>query len=534
MGSGKTSIGAKLSRYLRRQFVDSDMYIERMVGKSVKDIFASEGEEKFREYEALALQEIFSRPNQVVSLGGGAIVDPKNRALVRASSNLVTLLADLEKIKERIIGKGFRPLVDQVEDPVQALKDLWEKRKDIYLDSDFQVDTSSKSIDEIVREIIANLNLETIAYERLNLAINSNMHEYDIVFGDLNNINLKNLDIGKKILIVTQEGIPDIYLNRVQNSLNSQYKVFTLILPNGEKHKNFFSYQLIVQKLLTHKFERKDTVLALGGGVVGDLAGFAAATYYRGISFVQVPTTLLSMIDSSVGGKTGLNVPEGKNLIGAFYQPDLVQIDVTNLETLPEREFKSGLGELIKYALLGSQWDSLLTKEETFLEFIERNADLIKSHDQEIMQKLIRHCLIIKSHLVINDERENALRALLNLGHTFGHAIEEVTRYDRFSHGEAVGIGLVCACYLSNKINMLNPRLTEQLIKVMRDFDLEYQVPGDLDLDDLIEAMSRDKKMEAGKLKFILPKDRLGHAIVVKAIDNKLVKAALRSNQANG
>ena len=393
----------------------------------------------------------------------------------------------------------------------------------------------NRNVDGIAKHIISQLGLEEIAYGRLNVAIPRNERSYDILFDDLLKIHtsLKRLNLGRKVLILSQAGIPEQFLNRLKSALQYHYEIHTLVLDNGEKNKNFFSYQLIVQNLLNHKFERKDTIMALGGGVIGDMGGFAAATYYRGINYIQVPTTLLSMIDSSVGGKTGINVPEGKNLVGAFYQPKLVYIDVAHLETLPDKEFKSGLGELIKYALLGKQWDSLIVDDEddTFFDFLDRNHEAIKDRDPEILNKIIRHCLQIKANIVINDEREAGVRMHLNLGHTFGHALEEVTNFERYSHGEAVAIGIVCACYLSEQIDIFSHIHTNKVIELMKSFDMDYQIPEDIDLNALMESMKHDKKIEQGQLKFILPRERIGSISTIKDIAPKLVKKALRRNQ---
>ena len=536
MGAGKSSVGSKLAKYLRRKFIDLDSFIEKKHGKTIKEIFESEGEETFRNYERAAIQDVLSNNNLVVALGGGAIVNEENRKLVRSRSKLITLLADIETISQRVEHKTHRPLLKGTNQK-DTLVELWESRKDIYMDTDLQICTMDKNVDQFAKSIISELGFEEIAYGRLNVEIPRNSRSYDILFDDLLKIhpNLKRLKLGRKVLILSQSGIPEQFLNRLKSALQYHYEIHTLTLDDGEKNKNFFSYQLIMQNLLSHKFERKDTIISLGGGVVGDLGGFAAATYYRGINYVQVPTTLLSMIDSSVGGKTGINVPEGKNLIGAFYQPNLVFIDVAHLETLPEKEFKSGLGELIKYALLGRQWDSLIIEDEndTFFDFIDRNHQAIKDRDPEILGQIIRHCLQIKANIVINDERESGVRMHLNLGHTVGHALEEVTNFERYSHGEAVAIGIVCACYLSEQIDIFSHLHTNKVIELMKSFDMDYQIPEDIDLNALMESMKRDKKVEQGQLKFILPRERIGSISTIKDIAPKLVKKALKRNQKN-
>lgn len=531
MGAGKSSVGSKLAKYLRRKFIDLDSYIEKQEGRTVKEIFESEGEAYFRMLEKRALNEVFSNNNLVVALGGGSIVDPANRDLIRKRAKLITLLADIETISQRVEHKTHRPLLKGMEQQ-ETLTKLWEARKEAYMDTDLQICTQNKSVDALAKIIISELGLDEIAYGRLNVEIPRSPHSYDILFDDLVKINLKKLNIGKKILILSQSGVPEQYLNRLKSVLNSHYEVHSLVLEDGEKNKDFFNYQIIVQNLLSHKFERKDTLIALGGGVVGDMGGFAASTYFRGINYVQIPTTLLSMIDSSVGGKTGINVPEGKNLVGSFYQPNLVFIDVAHLETLPEKEFKSGLGELIKYAILGYQWDSLIVDEDdSFFNFIDRHHKAILERDPEILTKIIKHCLIIKTNIVVNDERESGIRMHLNLGHTFGHAIEEVTNYKRYSHGEAVAIGIICSCYLAEQIDIFSPILTNKIIELMKSFGMDYQLPEDIDINELLASMKHDKKVEQGQLKFILPRERIGSVSTIKDIAPKLVKKALKRNQ---
>jgi 3-dehydroquinate synthase len=532
MGAGKSSVGSKLAKYLRRKFIDLDSYIEKQEGRTVKEIFEVEGETYFRAVEKRALNEVFSNNNLVIALGGGSIVDTNNRDLIRKRSKLITLLADIDTISDRVEHKTHRPLLKGT-DQKETLINLWESRKDAYMDTDLQVSTQNRSVDGIAKFIISELNLEEIAYGRLNVEIPRSSRSYDILFDDLLKINLKKLDLGRKVLILSQVGVPDQYLNRLKSVLAHHFEVHSLILEDGEKNKDFFNYQIIVQNLLSHKFERKDTVITLGGGVIGDMGGFAASTYHRGINYVQIPTTLLSMIDSSVGGKTGVNVPEGKNLVGSFYQPNLVFIDVAHLETLPDKEFKSGLGELIKYALLGHQWDSLIVEDEddSFFNYIDRNHKAIMSRDPETLSKIIRHCLQIKTNIVINDERESGIRMHLNLGHTFGHALEEATNYERYSHGEAVAIGIICSCYLAEQIDIFSPILTNKVIELMKSFDMEYQIPEDIDINDLIIAMKHDKKVEQGQLKFILPRERIGSVSTIKDIAPKLVKKALKRNQ---
>ncbi len=528
MGSGKSTVGKYLADLLQMQFVDTDVFIEEIEGQTIEEIFTRHGEEYFRKLEAKTIRDLLKKTGQVISLGGGLIVDDANRELVKQEAQLIALTADPQDLYNRIKRRKNRPLINQSRDPLATLEALWQERKPAYLDSHFQVDTSNKSVNMIALEVLKKLGLSLPSSTQLTVQIPRTNCSYNIYFHELDKIKLQELDLGKKILILSQEPVAKHYLEQVRAKLSQGFEVHTMIIDDGEDAKNFFTYQLILQKLLSLKFERKDTVLALGGGVVGDVAGFAASTYYRGIHYIQIPTTLLSMIDSSVGGKTAINVPEGKNLIGTFYQPHLVHIDVANLRTLSDREFKSGLGELVKYTLLGSKWDAELG--DNFFDFVSLHAQDILAKDEAILKDVINHCLKIKSGIVAEDETDKAIRAHLNLGHTFGHALEEVTQYKQFSHGEAVAIGLVCACYLAEEVGYFKSKQTEAIIQLMQVFGLSYRLPKNLSSAQILEAFQYDKKSSLGKVKFIVPKHSIGKVELLDSIDMKIVQRAIERN----
>ncbi len=520
MGSGKSSVGRTLARLLKRQFIDTDYVIEKEEGKSITEIFAKDGEDYFREVEKRVIKEALNNKGAIVSLGGGAIVNDESREYIKSHSKLITLVASPEDLIDRVKRRNTRPLLQDV-DQAAKLKQLWKERKKAYLDSHLQIDTAQKEIDEIAEEIIETLGIKKVTNHCITVKLDREPNKYNIRFKKLSQLNLSALNLGKKILIVSQEPIAEHYLNKVKDILKAQFNVSTLKIENGEEAKNFFTYQVIIQKCLDNKLERNDTILALGGGVVGDISGFAASTYMRGINLIQIPTTLLAMIDSSVGGKTAINVSEGKNLIGTFYQPTKVVIDVGLLKTLPDKEFKSGIGELIKYALLGSKWDILLG--ESFMSFIARNSEKFLKKDRQILQDTIEHCVKIKANIVAQDETEKGLRAHLNLGHTFGHALEELTEYKRYSHGEAVAIGTMCACLLAEKLKQIKKSDLERVKRLMNDYKLDYALPKDIDIGKMIEAFSRDKKVQDGKVRFVLPCRKLGRVDIFTDIDNKLL-----------
>ncbi|MDA0771663.1 MAG: 3-dehydroquinate synthase [Cyanobacteria bacterium] len=528
MGSGKSTIGRHLAYVLNKEFIDTDEEIENRQGKSINEIFKDKGEKHFRKLEQELIQEVCKLSNMVISLGGGAIVNEENRKLIKRNSSLVTLIADPQELYDRVKRRKNRPLL-KGGDQLETLQKLWEERKPAYMDSHLQIKTGNKSINLIAREIMKFFGFRKPKIKEFEVMIPSAEHHYKILYRELNKIDLSSLKAGPNILIVSQSNIAKKYLAEIEGPLSSDYKVHSMVIADGEEAKNFITYQLIIQKLLSLNFERKDTIIALGGGVVGDTVGFAASTYYRGINYVQIPTTLLSMIDSSVGGKTAINVPEGKNLIGTFYQPNMVHIDSYCLRSLPEREYKSGLGEMVKYALLGMEWDHLIG--DSFFEHLINNADAIVNKDHDVLNEIIDHCLRIKSGIVAQDEKEKGIRAYLNLGHTFGHAIEELTEFKRYSHGEAVAMGIISACYLSEELGYFKEKYTTQIKGLMDKLGISYTIPKDLKAKDLIDAFRYDKKVEAGKTRFIIPKSNIGRVEIVSKVDDSALKAAIERNR---
>ena len=325
----------------------------------------------------------------------------------------------------------------------------------------------------------------------------------------------------KKALIVSNPVIYKHYGEIVVNSLASAgFDVAHLILPAGERFKTANSLQKIYDAALDHRLERSSAIIALGGGVIGDMSGYAAATWLRGIGLVQVPTTLLAMVDSAIGGKTGINHPQGKNLIGAFYQPRLVWIDPEVLKTLPAREFRSAMAEVIKYGVI---WDrelfDLLAKCD--------RLDQLRYVSAELLQTILYRCAKAKAEVVSKDEKEGNLRAILNYGHTVGHAIESVTNYRLYNHGEAVGLGMIIAGAIAVDLNLWSMEEQAQQVAIITKTRLPQTLPADIDLDAIVAAMSTDKKVEAGKVRFILP-TAIGAVTLSDRVTGDLVKQNLR------
>ncbi len=299
----------------------------------------------------------------------------------------------------------------------------------------------------------------------------------------------------KRICIVTNNIVAPLYLEAIKSKL-TKFELDEIILPDGEAEKSLANFERIMSHLLANTHGRDTTLIALGGGVIGDITGFAAASYQRGIDFIQIPTTVLSQVDSSVGGKTAVNHSLGKNMIGAFYQPKAVIIDIDSLATLPLREFNAGMAEVIKYGILG---------DYEFFVWLENNINAIKSGDKSTLSKMIERCCQCKADIVANDETETGVRALLNLGHTFGHAIEAEQGYGNWLHGEAVATGMVLAGKLAVAMNLLEVSDLCRIEALIEAFDLPLQAPETMSCNDFIRHMSRDKKNIGGKLRFIIP-----------------------------
>ncbi len=321
-----------------------------------------------------------------------------------------------------------------------------------------------------------------------------------------------------RVAIVTNTTVAPLYLERLRGVLEAAgVGVLPIVLPDGEQYKNWETLNRIFDALLEHRAERKTTLIALGGGVIGDLTGFAAACYLRGVPFIQVPTTLLAQVDSSVGGKTGINHPLGKNMIGAFYQPRLVLADTDTLNTLPDRELSAGLAEVIKYGLI---------RDLPFLEWLEANMERLVARDAQALTHAIYHSCRNKAEVVAADERERGQRALLNLGHTFGHAIEAGMGYGNWLHGEAVAAGTLLAAELSRRMGLISEADVARTAALFRRAGLPTQAPA-LGVETYLDYMGVDKKVEAGRMRFVLL-ERLGEAFVTAEVPEAALQATLR------
>jgi shikimate kinase/3-dehydroquinate synthase len=517
MGAGKTTIGRLLARRLGLCFVDSDHEIEARTGASIPWIFEIEGEPSFRRREAEVIRELTAQRGLVLATGGGAVLDANSRALLAQRGTVVYLRASVSSILQRTAHDRNRPLL-QTADPRKKLEDLTAQREPLYREvADLVIDTGRPNVQSMVQTILDQIAaLEAARARKTKTTMNQQActtlnvdlgdRSYPIVIGRglLDDGALLERHIGSssgtgsnKVAIVTNTTVAPLYLEKVAAPLRAAGRdVVPIILPDGEEHKNWQSLNLVFDALLANKCDRKTTLVALGGGVIGDLTGFAASSYMRGVPFVQIPTTLLAQVDSSVGGKTGINHPLGKNMIGAFYQPRAVIADTATLDTLPDRELSAGLAEVIKHGAI---------LDAAFFDWIEQNIEPLVARDHEALAYAIARSCEIKSDVVKRDEREGGLRAVLNFGHTFGHAIEAGLGYGAWLHGEAVGCGMVMAAELSRRLGLVDEASVARVRSLTRAAGLPVVAP-DLGAQRWIELMEVDKKNEGGAIKFILLK----------------------------
>ncbi len=523
MATGKSRIGSLVAASLGWTFQDLDHAVEEKSGLSVAEIFARHGEAHFRTLEIEALREISQREKMVISLGGGTLQSPAAIELVKNNGVLIALWAPPEVILERVNRKqSSRPLLANLNDTekLEKIKRLLNERKALYDLAQFRFE-SCESIPHhvLTRTIIHRLQVDEL--NPLQVALEERSYPIYVEKQISNHVDsiFDKWNIQGEYLIVTDNNLRDHQfetLEHIRQCLGEDCRIF--YFKSGEEEKNLKSLNKLFTYMLRQGYSRKTTLVAFSGGVVGDMTGFAASIYLRGIPFVQIPTTLLSMVDSSVGGKTGINHPLGKNMIGSFYQPKAVLIQLDVLSTLPDSEFLAGLAEVIKYAVI---WDP------EFFEYLDKNRQAILARDLQQLNYVVRHCCSIKAEVVRRDERESSsgVRAFLNYGHTFGHALEVLANFN-YTHGLAVALGMRAAARLAVDIGLLSPADEQKQNALLDAYGLPQIFPRPLDLARAWEAMGMDKKVEAGERVYILP-TRIGEVKSVRQINREAVLQAM-------
>ncbi len=503
MGVGKTTVGRRVAELAGARFVDVDDEIAREMGKPVAEAFRVDGEAAFRARERATIARLVRGEPAVLALGGGAVVDEGTRRTLLGRAIVITLDAPVEELVERLGPEQVakRPLLAGGS-PAERLRSLIGERRVAYAEAHARIATRGRPVDELAHEVLALWRRDPVA-----VPLGERSYRVEVGRGVRRELAPILRELGGEVLLVTDDRVWPAVEARFSGLLPRL--AGSLVLPSGETHKTLDSVRQIWDAALDAGLDRRGVILAIGGGVVGDLAGFAAATLLRGVRFVQVPTTLLAMVDASVGGKTAIDRPQGKNLVGAFHQPSAVLADIELLDTLPARELRSGFAEVAKTALIGDA--AMLAELEGAAE-----PDLVS---------IVRASIACKARVVSEDERDlTGARAALNFGHTVGHALEAHGDYSQYTHGEAVALGMVAALRIGVARGITQPALLDRAVALLRKLGLSV----DLDATPLAAALPRivsDKKREGDKIAFVLLEDvaqprneRLGLDDVTRAL----------------
>ena len=486
-GTGKSTVGKILAANLNLTFVDMDRLIETKAGLSIPEIMAQKGEPAFRELEAAVLSTLMSWSDSVIALGGGALLREDNRRMAESNGTVILLTAKYETLLERVRrNPEKRPLL--AGDVEKKLLALLAQREPHYNSFPLQIPVDEKPAEQ-------NAHEAQVLIGRYHL---SAMGAYDVLVQSVEQI--ADLFIAcdlRNPILVTDENVARHHASSVVGALTrAGFNTPVVTLPAGETHKNLETVNLLWHRFLEAGLDRKGTVVALGGGVVSDLAGFAASTYMRGVNWVAVPTTLLAMADAALGGKTGFDLPEGKNLIGSFHPPRLVLADPRTLATLPERELRAGMAEVVKHGVIA---------DAGLFDLCKRGMDWVKSN----LSDVIKRAMAVKIQIIEEDPYERGFRAALNAGHTVGHAVELVSGFELL-HGEAIAIGLANEARFAERIGIASKGLADQIAATLSALGLPTEIPATLSREDLIRAMRVDKKKSAQAIRFALP-TQIGH-----------------------
>jgi shikimate kinase / 3-dehydroquinate synthase len=533
-GSGKTTAGERAAALLGWTFLDTDTLVEQAAGRSVPEVFAQEGEPRFRDLEAAALCEATARQRVVIATGAGMLEREANLSLARACGWMVALVARPEIAYERLRGAsegeplGARRPMLAGDDPLRRMQALVERRAAGYAAADETIVTDDLDADEVARRIVAGLAARGLLAgdgpeEWVRHIRTATGDGYDAVvgWGALATLGarLRTLGLPPRLHVVADDAVARLYEPALMSHLLAEgFEPLVYRVPSGEASKSRAQLEAVHDWLTERRAERGEALVTLGGGVVGDLAGFAAATYLRGLPLVQVPTSLLAQVDASVGGKVAIDHPRGKNLIGAFYPPRLVVADPATLLTMPTRQRIEGWAEVLKHGI---------ALDAAYFERVERDAEALFALRPAETTAAIAGSVAIKASLVERDEyeREGGARHLLNYGHTIAHAIEAVTGYGAWLHGEAVAVGMMVAARLGERLNITPSALVERQEMALARFGLPVQASG-LSASALLRAAMWDKKVRRGQVRWVLP-TAIGTSALYDEVPEDDVRAAL-------
>jgi len=489
-------------------FVDTDVLVLALSGKSIPDIFDQDGEERFRAWEKLALKQALGQEPAVIATGGGLVMDSQNRDALRATGLVVCLEAQPETILRRLKtglddsnSPVVRPLL-AVAEPLERIRSLKASRQPVYALSDWTVHTDSLTVGQVANEVVRGWQLVGSAEKAgpggPSFVIPSTLGSYPVYIGwgrlpELGQ-RLRETGLSGTAHIISEENVYAHHGAAAQASLEKAgFQVRTLTVPPGEATKTLETATQLYHRLIGMRVERGQAIVALGGGMIGDLAGFVAATLLRGMPLVQVPTSLLAMVDASLGGKVAVDLPQAKNLVGAFYPPRLVLADVGLLQTLPRRELVSGFAEVLKHALI---------QDADLVPVLAAKASDLLALEPDLTARTIERSAGVKAHIVSEDEREEGIRIILNFGHTIGHGVEAASSY-RLLHGEAVAVGMVGATMISSRLGLIGQDTVEQVRSLLSAYGLPTACPG-VEPSAVLTAMSLDKKVRQKAIRWVL------------------------------
>jgi 3-dehydroquinate synthase len=506
-GTGKSLLGKLFARKLNLKFIDLDNLIEERTSQSILEIFEGKGEEEFRNIECQLLDDVLTNRAVVVALGGGALLNSESRAKVEKSGKVICLRASEDVLKKRLAqSNAIRPMLLNGLD--EKLRKTLMDRKEHYDSFKLQLDTSWKKPHQLVFEAQMILGV-------FYLVGMKKPYDVTVARGNLQNIGhvLSRDGSTSPVVVVSDHNVAKLYMQSVMDAIRHEgFTVESFIFPAGELQKTIYTLINMWNTFSQIGVERKSVIVALGGGVVGDLAGFGAAAYLRGLDWINMPTSLLAMVDSSIGGKTGADLQDGKNLIGAFHPPKSVLVDTLALKTLPEIEIRNGMAEVIKHGVIG---------DPELFEICSYGWESVKDN----IGTVINRAIAVKVQIIEDDPYEIGKRAVLNLGHTLGHAIEKSSSYS-VRHGEAVSIGMVASARLSEQLGIADAGLANIIASTLQKFGLPTEMPVGISKSVLLQAMKRDKKRAEGKVALVLPIriGKVSYGITIENL-NQLVDA---------